>query len=337
MRRVFTGAAVPRHAVFILSDGAFVVQWDEARVQELLTGRYRRYDRRHFGHHITDYELNQLKAAGRVEHFNRSYVWLYALPEQNRFSRLKSLERSRGRVRAYYLNTNLSQSQYAMAERALEAAGLADRCCVQMRDDQVAIVGADGRLITELPVVEGLQKQLRASAADLFHNTVVAFVDVQDADSILHPELEQSAEPDDLATLFASQTDTRVTQGKRVVLVCRGEEEQRFLAELCDELLMQVRTTLSAVEALAMLEDERPDLLMMQMELLDMHGWELLGKLKEAGALNQVPVIALAEYSTSTNQQAFALTVPEVEVFLIKPISRARLRQNIWMVMAARA
>lgn len=328
---------MPRHAVFILNDGAFVVQWDETLVQDLLTGRYRRYSYQLFGHYITDYELNQLKSAGRVEHFNRHYVWLYALPERTRFSQLKPFERAQNRLRAYYLSTSLPADQCERAAQTLHSLGLAEQCCAKAHGERVIIVGTDGLPVSELRTIERLQKQLRTRASNMFHDAVVAFVDVQDADSVSHPELEHAADPTDLTTLVASQTDTTTTEGKHVVLVCRGDEEQRFLTELCEELHMQAHGTQSAVEALAILEDERPDLLIMQMELRDMHGWELLAKLKESGILSQTSVIALAEYSTSSNQQSFAFMVAEIEAFLVKPISRARLRQTIWMVLAARA
>jgi hypothetical protein len=60
-----SGAAVARQQVFTLSDGSFVVQWDEKNVQELLTGQYRPYDHKKILVTVTDYELNRLQLAGR--------------------------------------------------------------------------------------------------------------------------------------------------------------------------------------------------------------------------------------------------------------------------------
>ncbi len=68
----------------------------------------------------------------------------------------------------------------------------------------------------------------------------------------------------------------------------------------------------------------------MDLLLSDMHGWEMLGKMKEIDSLRNMVTIVLAEGSMS-NQQSFALTVAKVDIYLVKPVSRARLRQNIWM------
>jgi hypothetical protein len=41
----------------------------------------------------------------------------------------------------------------------------------------------------------------------------------------------------------------------------------------------------------------------------------------------------LAEAESAANLQSFALAVARVSVFLVKPVSMARLRQNIWMAL----
>src|SRR5574337_598202 len=100
MSKSRSGSVVPRHFVFIMADGAFVVQLNENRVQDLLTGQFHVLDDRSYGHAITDYELNQLKVAGLVEDFNRNYVWLFRLPEPHNYdSRVKTQERTHNRIR----------------------------------------------------------------------------------------------------------------------------------------------------------------------------------------------------------------------------------------------
>lgn len=336
MSKVFSGSAVPRQYVFIMADGAFVVQWDETRVQDLLTGRYRQFDRDSFGHAITDYELNQLKAAGRVEHYNRHYVWLYALPEGKRFDvELKTLQRMRNRVRTYYLNTTLPKSQLESVRVLLRTLGLGDELSAFERGDLVAIMGKNGAPFRHFTEVEGAQRRLVSRAPEMFKDAAVAFSESSRSEN-MHPQDEHGMEPDDLATVIASQTDTSITQGKCVVLVVRADDDRAAIGDLCREMNMSVQAAETAASGLQLLEDAPPHLLIMDLELADMHGWEMLGKVKEIATLRDLPIIVIAEPTSSPNQQSFALSVAKVDVYLVRPVSMAKLRQNIWMALKER-
>ncbi|NWG15597.1 MAG: response regulator [Chloroflexi bacterium] len=336
MSKVYSGSPVPRQYVFIMADGAFVVQWDETRVQDLLTGKYRLFDRDGFGHPITDYELNQLKAAGRVEHFSRHYVWLYALPEGKRFDiELKTMQRMRHRVRTYYLNTTLPKSELESVGVLLHTLGLADELSVQERGGLVAVLGKKGAPFRHFTEAEGVQRRLVSRAPDVFKETAVAFSESSHSENP-HPQDEHGMEPDDLATVIASQTDTSVTQGKCVVLVIRTAADRTAINDLCREMGMSVRMAETGAAGLQLLEDAPPHLLIMDIELADMHGWEMLGKVKEIASLRELPIIVMAEPTSSPNQQSFALSVAKVDVYLVKPVSMAKLRQNIWMALKER-
>lgn len=337
MSKVYSSSPVPRQAVFIMADGSFVVQWDEARVQDLLTGRYRAFTREGFGHHITDDELTQLKAAGRVEHFNRSYVWLYALPEGHRFDvELKTLNRSRDRVRVYYLNTMLSTAYLDKVRALLAKLGLDEEVSAQERGELIAILGKHGVPFLHLPEVETVQRKLVTRAPEVFKNLVIAFVETSQ-NEIQAAQEEHGMEPDDLAMVIASQTDVSVTTGKCVVVVGSREDELTAIQELCLEMGMAVQLSATGTQGLELLEDLDPDLLVMDLQLPDMHGWEMLGKVKEITSLRDLPIIVIADHAAAPDQQSFALTVAKVEVYLVKPVSMAKLRQNIWMALKQRS
>ncbi len=337
MNRILSGSAVSRHHVFILADGAFVVQWGETHVQDLLSGRYRKYENHDFGHAITDYELNQLKTAGRVEHYNRTYVWLYALPEQGRFSELKTQERSRQRVRSYYLNTTLPKSQLEDVQACLNSNGLSGDFLARVRSDLVIILGKKGAPFPQLTDAENGQKQLMAKAADLFRDTAVAFIEATSANSGMSRPLERAAEGTDLASVIASQTDTSVTDGKMVVLAGGNEDERLAIRDLFQKMKLVVREAATANDTLYLLEDCNPDMLVMDLLMPDMHGWAMLGKVKEIDTLRQLTTVVIADHTASPNEQTFALTVAKVNVYLVKPVSMARLRQNVWMALKERA
>ncbi len=332
MTKIYSGSAVPRHFVFIMADGAFVVQWDENRTQDILTGQYYKLDEDGFGHPISDYELNQLKSAGRVEHFNRTFVWLYALPEPNRFQKpLRTQERTLDRIRAYYLNTSLPGSRLVEVEELLDEMGLVEDYAAQIRGDLVTIAGRNGAPFLHFKESEAIQKQLMAYAPEIFRDSAIAFIEIRPDDPKDNHDIQLPEDNTDLETVIASQMDTTVTRGKQVVVLVTREGERLAIHDLCREMGMVVLPARTGREALQLLEDTYPDMLVMDLELPDMHGWALLSKVKEIG-LSHLPIILIAE-SSSPDHQSFALGVANVDVYLVKPVSKARLRQNIWMAL----
>lgn len=333
MAKSFSGSPVARQTVFILADGTFVVQWDENRVQELLTGRYRDYEDRDFGHSITDYELAQLQSAGRVEHYNQQYIWLYALPERGRFQTEEYQETFKNRVRSFYLNTTLAESHLSEVQAALIELKLGDEFLARVRGDLVTVLGKNGAPFRQLKDAERAQKQLVTRAPAVFQHTAIAFIETSENDSHYKRQTERTQEPVDLDMVISSQSDTSVTKGKRVLLVTSDDEQRDALRSVLVEMKMGVMVASTAVEGLQLLEDYDPDLLVMDTQLLDMHGWEMLAKIKEIGAFHNLPKIMIADHHASPDDHAFALTVGKVDVYLVKPISMAQLRQNVWLTL----
>ena len=206
----FTGSPIPRYQVFTLADGEFVVQWEPKSVQELLSGRYRAYEhQRDFGHPINDYELKQLKAAGRIEHFNRRYVWLYALPERGRFG-TRVLDKA-NRVRTYYLSTTLPRSQLANIETLLQNLGLAGEFLARNRNDFVIILGRNGAPFRTVQEAEQAQKILRARAPEVFQDLTLAFIETKVKDIGTQPTNPRQTTEISLDDIIASQGDTSTT------------------------------------------------------------------------------------------------------------------------------
>ncbi len=333
MTGVLSGSPVPRHTVFILADGSFVVHWDTNRVQDLLSGYYRKYDDKDFGHTITDYELNQLKAAGLVEHYNNQFVWLFALPEQGRFP-LEREYQGPSRVRSYYLNTTLPEPRLADVEAVLRSQNLDNDFLARVRGSLIAILGKNGAPFRQLKDAERAQKLLVNRAPDLFQNAAIAFVET--SENAYGRPAEQPSAIVDLDTIINSQTDTAVTMGKSVLVVTSSADERVALRDLFTSMQMQVLLADTAAEGLQLLEDHNPDLLVMDLQLSDKHGWEMLAKIKEIGTFEAMPKIMIADHHSTPDDQAFALTVGKVDVYLIKPLSIAQLRQNVWLTLKTR-
>jgi hypothetical protein len=164
---------IVRTRMFVLLDGVFVVKWDDTMVQELLTGKYRKFDRREFGAYITDYELNQLRQAGVVQRFDREQVWLSPAMERSRYYQ----SQVQTRVRAYYLNTTFAAVQRDSIEDSILELGLDDVLDVRLRDDFVVIFAENGRAFGSFDEAENARQQLVETLPAVFGETVVAFVE----------------------------------------------------------------------------------------------------------------------------------------------------------------
>lgn len=332
MAGVLGASPIPRHAIFVLADGSFVVQWDEKRVQELLNGRYREFDEHDYRADISDYELSQLQAAGRIEHYDAQSVWLYSLPELDSVE-VDDYDTNRSRVRSFYLNTTLPGSLLEDVQSRLQNLQLADEFLARVRGDLVAILGKNGAPFHHLKVAERAQRQLMSRAPDIFQNTAIAFVETTQSYSQQKRQTPQTREPVDSESVQLSLSDTTVSCGKRVLLITSSREEQQALQALFTDMEMEVRVAATAVAGLELLEDFDPDLLVMSAKLPDMHGWEMLAKIKEIGTFQDLPKIMIADYQSSPESPVFALTVGKVDVYLVKPVSMVQLRQHVWMTL----
>lgn len=324
----FNGSAIFRHQVFTLSDGSYVVQWDEGRVQELLTAKYRLYDHaRDFGHAITDYELSQLVVSGRVEQYNQKYVWVLPLPEGGRFGERRVMGRE-NRVRMFYLSTFFPKAEQERAQEALERVGLADRYGAKVQGNQVVIVGANGLPFRNYRDVELAQTVIAAEASAIFPSLTVAFVENNSRDAY-RQNMDSDNAKINLDELIASQAASSDLIGKRVLLVVGQDVERQTFEELFAEMKLDVKIAVNASEALQVLEDFPMDLLIADIQLPDMHVFQMLIKAKEIERLRDLPVLVL------TDQPYFGTTVARVD-YMQRPISIARLRYTVYVALNGR-
>ncbi|MGJ3237771.1 MAG: hypothetical protein ACFE0Q_03600 [Anaerolineae bacterium] len=159
---------VPRKRLFVLNNGRFVIQWEENRVQDLLTGRYSPFSESDFGNAITDYELNQLKNSGVVADYDDHLIYLQ--PDVSTASKTPA--------RTYYLNTKLHKSQVETVRQALATTDLNDQYSVRVQEIFVIVRGPSGTAFQNFDTAERAREQLTAYHPDLLGKTVVAFVEI---------------------------------------------------------------------------------------------------------------------------------------------------------------
>jgi len=76
-----SGFAINRHLVFVLKNGAVVVDWGNGWGADLDRGEFIRFTDQDFSHSIQDDELESLKRMGLVVEYDQSQVYLSYMPE----------------------------------------------------------------------------------------------------------------------------------------------------------------------------------------------------------------------------------------------------------------
>lgn len=336
MNTSYNGTAVPRHFVFVTGKGDFVVQLRSDQGEDLLTGRIIRLEESVFGHAITDGELDQLKASGRVEHYNRSFVWVLGLPEPHRYDpNIHDPDSLANVVRAFYVNIPLPESELSRFRNWLAKAQLQQSPVVDVRAGRLILKSADGNYFADFAEADSVCQAIRDLAGDALADAEVAFTEIHAEENTLVHDVRTGQGQPDLRTIIASQTDTSLTSGKQAILLVSRDDERQAIEQLCLELHMRVEIAGSGVDLVALLEESMPDLLVMELRLPDMHGWELLSKLRELPGARHLPIIIIADHQMA-GQQSLALGVAKVDVYLVRPLSLARLRQNIWLALQKR-
>ena len=130
----------------------------------------------------------------------------------------------------------------------------------------------------------------------------------------------------DLDEAIIDQGDLSRVSGKLVVLAVSHEDEQQAFADLFAAMDLGVKYASTAAEVMQLLEDFPADLLLLDMQLPDIHAWKMISKIREVGNLRDLPVIVI------TDQASLGMTVAKVD-YLTRPVSIARLRHNVWTAL----
>lgn len=110
---------------------------------------------------------------------------------------------------------------------------------------------------------------------------------------------------------------------KRILLVEDNEMNRDMLSRRLARRGYDVVCALDGQEAIAAASKERPDLILMDMSLPVLDGWEATRRLKSDTALRRIPIIALTAHAMAADEQA--AREAGCDEFETKPIDLARL------------
>lgn len=115
---------------------------------------------------------------------------------------------------------------------------------------------------------------------------------------------------------------------KKIVVV---EDDEDFLTlvtmMLADENL-QVIPALDGEAGLEAIRSHRPDVVILDLILPDMNGWEVFMQMRNEAATKDIPVIILTNQGTR-HDRTFSLHVAQVHDYLTKPCLPSHLRHSV--------
>ena len=120
---------------------------------------------------------------------------------------------------------------------------------------------------------------------------------------------------------------------KALIYIVEDEPELReILTEALGHVGYETESCSDGASLLRMVDDKKPDLILMDIGLPDMTGWDLQKKLQEDARVSSVPVIAVTGYGGAA-LEATALKTLHFADFIRKPYSLADLMNRIEKVM----
>jgi CheY-like chemotaxis protein len=115
--------------------------------------------------------------------------------------------------------------------------------------------------------------------------------------------------------------------GEKILLVEDNEVNRRLAEFLLRSKGYQVREATTAQEAFDILKTERPDLIVMDIQLPGMDGLEATKKIKEQPEMADIPIVAVTSYAMKGDREN-ALAVGCVG-YITKPIDKLTFIQEI--------
>jgi len=121
------------------------------------------------------------------------------------------------------------------------------------------------------------------------------------------------------AFLERSGAGARSSEGGPLVLIVDDDEKLREFVRVNLEMEgYTVREAASAREGLAALEEQFPDLVLLDVMMPEMDGWEMLRQLHERHGVGAIPVIV---FSAKVEEDAGAVAQRGAQAFIGKPFS----------------
>jgi len=134
------------------------------------------------------------------------------------------------------------------------------------------------------------------------------------------------------APAVAVEPEREIDHGKSVMVVDDSITVRKVTTRLLERHGMQVQTAKDGVDAISKLQEQRPDIMLLDIEMPRMDGFELARHMRNSDELNGIPIIMITS-RTGDKHRNMALDLG-VRRYLGKPYQESDLLDNIQSVLA---
>ncbi len=122
------------------------------------------------------------------------------------------------------------------------------------------------------------------------------------------------------------------------IVVCVEDEQE--MIDLIRLILLrkgfEVVGALGGRDGLKLIEQIQPDLVLLDLMMPDMDGWEVYQRMKANAALNKIPVIVVTAKAQSIDRM-LGLHIAKVDDYITKPFGPAELLSSVERVLARKS
>lgn len=311
--------AVPRSSVFTLEDGAWVVQRGVDQVQDMLTGNMRRFSSMDSSYEITDVELDMMESQELISQYDNFFVWLMGPLADFRVSDVNF-----GTATYYCVTTDLKPELEDFVIEYLENAGLSDRYTVGERFGKLTILAPHEEPFLRLSTAENAQTLLSPFIQSLSATMSVEVVGFDARYFAVAPHVSAHHAQHGLVRRRPPHVDDRT-------LLCIDNDPDTHLlfGRVCEELGIDFVAVPTGKQGVTAIQDLDPDLVVMELSLPDIHGYEVVAVVRNDPDLTHTPIIITTAINSETDR-ALAYTVAGVVDYLVKPLDVNNIRRRIW-------
>jgi DNA-binding response OmpR family regulator len=127
-----------------------------------------------------------------------------------------------------------------------------------------------------------------------------------------------------------------MSDAKRILCI----EDDREITDLIRLILArkgyQVLSAAGGVEGMKLLRRELPDLVLLDLMMPDMDGWEVYQRMRADSSLEHIPVIVVTARGQNIDK-ILGLHIARVDDYVVKPFSPDQLLRSIERVLATHA
>ncbi|MCI0712523.1 MAG: response regulator [Chloroflexi bacterium] len=317
---------IPRYFVFTLEDSTWVVQRGADHVQELLTGIERSHSILDTTYEITDIELDLLQAQGIVERYDDAYVWLRDTVHTEGIISMNALERPLGVATYYYVGIRLPLEDLKSVQKILVEMGLDDRYRAISRLGTVVVVDHNGEPFSKLSLAEDAHILISPRLEKLAVSATVKSLRFNS--SSLEFPWEETTNEQSLIRRLAPEI-----KGHTIVCVDDEETTHRIVRDVLTTWGVEVASAYNGRDAMTLISDVDPVLILTDLKLPDMHGYEIVAHVRNNPDLSHIPLIIISAVDTPADR-LFAYNTAAALDYVVKPFSGEEIRRKVWRVLS---